>query len=75
MQYIAIGVLFIATGFGTLSSKVGQIAKYLKWVEIIGGIFLVVLGYLLLTNNFSLLISYGYRLFDFINYDALLDYL
>lgn len=72
---LAMPFLAIAAGFGTLSTKVGKIAKYLNWVEIIGGIFLILLGILLITNNFSLLLSYGYQLFDFINYDALLDYL
>ena len=67
--------LIIAAGFGTLSTKISKITKYLKWVEIIGGIFLILLGYLLITNNFSLLISYGYQWLDFINYDALLNYL
>ncbi len=72
---LAVPFLVIAAGFGTLSTKVGKIAKYLGWVEIIGGIFLIFLGYLLITNNFGLLVSYGYQWLDFINYDALLDYL
>jgi cytochrome c-type biogenesis protein len=72
---LAVPFLVIAAGFGSLSARVGKIAKYLGWVEIIGGIFLILLGYLIITNNFSLLISYGYQWLDFINYDALLDYL
>lgn len=72
---LAVPFLVIAAGFGALSTRVGKIAKYLNWVEIIGGIFLIFLGYLLITNNFSLLIAYGYQWLDFINYDALLDYL
>ena len=72
---LAVPFLIIAAGFGTLSTKISKITKYLKWVEIIGGIFLILLGYLLITNNFSLLISYGYQWLDFINYDALLNYL
>ena len=72
---LAVPFLLIATGFGALSTKVTKIGKYLRWVEIIGGVFLVALGILLLTNNFSLLVSYGFQLFQFINYDVLLDYL
>ena len=72
---LAVPFLIIAAGFGALSSKISKIAKYLRWVEIIGGVFLILLGYLLITNNFGLLISYGYRLFDFINYEVLLNYL
>lgn len=39
------------------------------------GLLLIYFGILLFTNNFSILISYGYQLFKFINYDRLLDYL
>jgi len=72
---LAVPFLIIAAGFGTLSTKIPKIAKYLRWVEVIGGIFLIALGYLLITNNFILLISYGFEYFKFINYEALLDYL
>jgi len=72
---LAVPFLIIAAGFGTLSTRVGKITKYLGWVEVIGGIFLIFLGYLLITNNFSLLISYGYQWLDFINYSVLMDYL
>jgi len=72
---LAVPFLIIAAGFGTLSTKIPKIAKYLRWVEIIGGVFLIALGYLLITNNFILLISYGFEYFKFINYEALLDYL
>jgi len=72
---LAVPFLVIAAGFGTLSTKVTKIAKYLRWVEIIGGVFLVALGALLLTNNLSLLVSYGFQYLQFINYEALLDYL
>jgi len=72
---LAVPFLIIASGVGALSDKLGKFTKYLHWVEIVGGVFLILLGILLITNNFSLLISYGYQLFDFINYDRLLDYL
>ncbi len=72
---LAMPFLAIAAGFGAASSKVEKTGKYLRLVEIIGGIFFMVLGFLLITNNFGLLISYGYPLFRFINYEALLDYL
>lgn len=72
---LAVPFLIIAAGFGALSTKVAKITKYLRWVEIIGGVFLVALGILLITNNFTLLISYGFQLFQFINYEGLYDYL
>lgn len=72
---LAIPFLLIALGIGSASRYIQNISKYLNAVSVIGGIFLIFLGILLLTGNIGLLISYGYRLFQFINYDRLLDYL
>jgi cytochrome c-type biogenesis protein len=50
--------------------------KRVDTVAVIGGIFFVYLGILLLTNNMGILISYTFELLRFINYEeALLDYL
>lgn len=72
---LAIPFLLIAAGIGSASNYITKISAYLKWVSIIGGIFLILLGILLITDRMTLLISYGYRLFRFIEYDRLLDYL
>ncbi|PIR82374.1 cytochrome C biogenesis protein [Candidatus Kaiserbacteria bacterium CG10_big_fil_rev_8_21_14_0_10_59_10] len=72
---LAIPFLVIAFAFSQATVYVEKISKYLKGVSIVGGIFLVLLGILLATDNFGLTIQYGYELFDFINYDRLLNYL
>jgi cytochrome c-type biogenesis protein len=72
---LAIPFLAIAFGIGSAARYIAKFSKLLNVVSIIGGVFLVLLGILLFTNKMALLISYGYRLFDFINYDRLLDYL
>lgn len=72
---LAIPFLLIAIGIGSASRYIQNISKYLNVVSIVGGIFLIFIGTLLLTGNMALLISWGYRLFQFINYDRLLDYL
>lgn len=72
---LAIPFLLIALGIGSASRYLAHISRYLNVVSIIGGIFLIFLGILLLMGNISLFISWGYRLFQFINYDRLLDYL
>jgi len=74
---IGLAIPFILTAliFSKATTYIEKISKYLKWVSIIGGIFLILLGILLATDNFGLTIQYGYELFDFINYDRLLDYL
>ncbi len=72
---LAVPFLAIAGGVGSASQRIKKFSKYLNWVSVIGGIFLIILGLLLLTDNMNLLISYGYRIFRFIEYERLLDYL
>lgn len=72
---LAIPFILVAFLFSESTHFIGKITKYLKWVSIIGGVFLIGLGLLLLTDNFDLTIKYGYQLFEFIEYDRLLDYL
>lgn len=72
---LAIPFLIIALAFSRATAYIDRFSKYLKWISIIGGVFLILLGLLLATDNFGLTIQYGYELFDFINYDRLLDFL
>jgi len=72
---LAIPFLLIALAFSKATAYIDRISKYLKAVSVVGGIFLILLGFLLATDNFGLTIQYGYELFDFINYEGLLDYL
>lgn len=72
---LAIPFLIVAFAFSKATLYMEKISRYLKWVSIVGGVFLILLGWLLVTDNFGLTIQYGYELFDFINYDRLLDYL
>jgi len=69
---MAVPFMLIALGVGSLEKK---LTPYLGIISKIGGVFLILLGILLLTNNFSLLISYGYELFGFLEYDQLLNFL
>lgn len=72
---LAVPFLVIAFAFSKATIYIEKISTYLKWVSIVGGIFLIILGLLLLTDNFGLTIQYGYQLLEFINYDTLLEYL
>jgi len=72
---LSIPFLLVALAYSKATKYMGQITKYLKWVSYIGGVFLILLGGLLITDNFGLTIQYGYELLDFINYERLLDYL
>ncbi|MEX0934005.1 MAG: cytochrome c biogenesis protein CcdA [Candidatus Paceibacterota bacterium] len=72
---LALPFLAIALAFSQATAYIEKISKYLRWVSIVGGVFLILLGVLLATDNFGLTIQYGYELFEFINYEGLLDYL
>ena len=72
---LAVPFLLIAIGIGSASQHIARIGRYLNAISFVGGVVLVFLGILLLTNNFALLVSWSFQLFRFINYDALLDYL
>ena len=72
---LAVPFLLMALGIGSAPRYIKNISKYLHIVSIIGGIFLIFLGVLLVWGNMGLLISSGYRIFQFIQYDRLLNYL
>ncbi|MDP3770104.1 MAG: cytochrome c biogenesis protein CcdA [bacterium] len=72
---LAIPFLVIAACIGSASTYILKSQRYLKWVSIVGGIFLIFIGILMLTGNSSFLVSYGYPLFRFFNYELLLNYL
>lgn len=72
---LAIPFILVAAVFAKATQYIQNISKYLKWVSIVGGVFLILLGILLFTNNFSLLIQYGFEFFEFVNYEGILKYL
>lgn len=72
---LAVPFLLIAATVGSASMHLAKVNKYLPVISAVGGIFLVFLGILLLTDNMGAWIAYVYRIFNFINYDALYDYL
>ncbi|MEK7542548.1 MAG: cytochrome c biogenesis protein CcdA [Patescibacteria group bacterium] len=75
---LAVPFLLCALGIGWAFAHFGKIAKYLHFVSLAGGIFLVALGIMMVTNNFLFWTALVYRFFDFfnINYEeALLEFL
>ena len=72
---LAIPFLLIALGIGSASNFINKISKYLNAISFVGGLFLVFLGYLLITNQMSVFLSKSYEYLEFLNYEALLDYL
>jgi len=72
---LAIPFLLVALAIGWSLKHLAKAGKYLNWVSIVGGLFLILLGIFMVTDNFALWIAYFFQLFDFINYEALLEYL
>lgn len=72
---LAVPFLIIAASIGSASAYIVKLSRYLPAISFIGGIFLIFLGTLLLTNNLGIWVAYFYSIFNFINYDSLLDYL
>lgn len=72
---LAIPFLIIAASIGSASAYINKFSKYLTVVSVIGGIFIILIGILMITDRMVLLLTYGYQLLDFINYERLIDYL
>ena len=72
---LAVPFLLIALGIGSASKYLSKISRYLGFVSVIGGVFLIFLGVLLVTNQFAFWLAYAFQLFDFIDYEILLDFL
>ena len=72
---LAIPFLLVALGIGWALKHLAKASRYLNWVSIVGGLFLILMGIFMVTDNFALWIAVTYKALEFINYDALLDYL
>jgi cytochrome c-type biogenesis protein len=72
---LAVPFLLVAGAISQASDYINKFSGVLRVISVVGGLFLVLIGLLLATGNFGLLIQYGYKIFDFINYDAILNFL
>lgn len=72
---LAVPFLLIAASIESAEKYIKKFSKYLRPMSVIGGVFLVVLGTLLLFGEIGFLSAYGFKLFGFFNYDLLLNYL
>jgi len=72
---LAVPFLLIAFSISRAERYLAKISKYLNMVSVVGGIFLVILGTLVLTGNMSIFLSWSYRTLQFLQYDRLIEYL
>jgi len=76
---LAIPFLLTALAVGWASAHFSQIVKYLNWVSLLGGIFLIVLGYIMVTGDFVVLNSLIFQFLTNLGFggyeESLLDFL
>ncbi len=72
---LAVPMLLVAALIGEASASLSHVARFTGTLSVIGGTFLIGIGTLMLLGEYSLLVTYGYKIFDFIEYERLLDYL
>ncbi|MEK7150917.1 MAG: cytochrome c biogenesis protein CcdA [Patescibacteria group bacterium] len=67
--------LTIAFLYGRAIGIIARTEKVLKYINVIGGLFLIFIGSLLFFDKMGILVTYGFWLFDFMQYGRLLDYM
>lgn len=72
---LAVPFLLVALGIGQATKIIRQMSRYLSLFSIVGGVFIAILGFLVLTGNMGAWTGFFYRIFSFINYENLLNYL
>lgn len=78
---IGVSVPFILTSllFARASQFIANITPYIRFVSILGGVFLLILGTFLLTDSFDLTLVYGFKIINLLGLGQLetflIDYL
>ena len=72
---LAVPFLLIALGIGHALTYIQKMTKYLRVVSIIGGLFLMFLGVLLIFNQIGVWTATFYEFFDVFQYPTLLRYM
>ncbi|MBI4250726.1 sulfite exporter TauE/SafE family protein [Candidatus Uhrbacteria bacterium] len=72
---LGVPFLLVAVGIGSTNTYLVKTQRFLPWVSVIGGIFLLVLGILIVTNNMNIWTGFFYRNLNILHYERLLDYL
>lgn len=70
---MAIPFLVLASAYSAMTSYIEKMSIYLHVISILGGIFLIGLGVLLVMDNFNILIQYAFQWFG--EYEAILQFL
>jgi len=71
---LAIPFLLVAVGISQAMRVMKRVLKYMSAISIVGGIFIAVIGLLVLTGKMNIWIGFFYRFFDFVHYQNLIQY-
>lgn len=71
---LALPFVLTAILYASASNFITRYAGIARAVELLGGVFLILIGVLILTNNFELTLVYGYRIMEFFGLNSLIDY-
>lgn len=72
---LAVPYLFIAFSYERAMTRINRIQPHLHRIQQVGGVFLILIGVLLVLNNFAQWQRFFYTVFDFLQYETLLEYL
>jgi cytochrome c-type biogenesis protein len=72
---LGVPFLFLASSIGYFTQRIERIGAVLPAIAAAGGVFLVFLGLLVLTDSLGLWVAFFFQIFGFVGYDRLLDYL
>jgi len=72
---LAVPFLALAIGIGSATTYIKKMYIYLPIISKVGGVFLLLIGFLLLFDQQQLVNGYLYQILNVVNYDSLLDYL
>jgi len=71
---LAIPFFLVAVGISQAARVIRYFTKYISVISMAGGIFIAILGVLIVTDSMGLWARLFYRVFHFIQYDRLLDF-
>ena len=72
---LAVPFLLTALAFGHAAQYIKKVTKYLNIISFIGGIFLIIMGVLLIMDRLGLWVSFFFQFFGDFGYERILDYL
>lgn len=72
---LALPFLLLALWIGHATQTIRRLSRILPFVSFVGGVLLLLLGILLMTDQLGIWLSWAYRLFSFLRYEGLLEYL